>query len=104
MMVLHDCLHAGPKFDQKIFDSLLRFQAHCVALTADIEKAFLMVAVSEKDRDVLRSWWVNDITKEEPEPVILRFARVVFGVLSSLFCSMLLFNFIWRDMHQHSLT
>ena len=65
---LNDCLHTGPKFDQKILNLLLRFRAHRVALTADIEKAFLMVAISEKDRDVLRFLWVDDITKEGPEP------------------------------------
>lgn len=82
---LNDCLHAGPKFDQKILDLLLRFRAHRIALTADIEKAFLMIAISEKDRDVLRFLWVDDIAKEEPEPVALRFTRVVFGVSSSPF-------------------
>ena len=25
---LNDCLHAGPKFDQRIFDLLLRFRVH----------------------------------------------------------------------------
>ena len=51
---LNDCLHAGPKFNQRIFDILLRFRLHRVAITADIEKAFLMVSVASKDRDVLR--------------------------------------------------
>ena len=49
---LNDCLHVGPKFDQKIFDILLRFRTHKVALVADIEKAFLMVAMKNEDRDV----------------------------------------------------
>ena len=66
---LNNCLHSGPKFDQKIFNLLLRFRIYPVAMTADIEKAFLMVAVSEKDRDVLRFLWVDDITKSEPEPI-----------------------------------
>ena len=35
---LNDCLHTGPKFDQRILDILLRFRTHRVALTADIEK------------------------------------------------------------------
>ncbi len=48
---LNDCLLTGPKFD---LDILLRFRAHEVALAADIEKAFLMVSVADKDRDVLR--------------------------------------------------
>ena len=50
---LNDCLHTGPKFHQRIFDLLLRFRTHCVALTADIDKAFLMVQVAERDRMVL---------------------------------------------------
>ena len=50
---LNDCLYTGPKFDQRIMDIWLRFHTHQVALTADIEKAFLMVSKSEKDRDVL---------------------------------------------------
>ena len=72
---LNDCLHAGSKFDQKIFDLLLRFCTHHVAITADIEKAFLMVTISEKDRDALH---LDDITKKEPETVALRLTRVVF--------------------------
>ena len=38
---LNDCLITGPKFNQKILDILLRFRSQRVALTADIEKAFL---------------------------------------------------------------
>ena len=45
---LNSCLYTGLKFDQ------LRFRYLKLALTADIEKAFLMVSVAENDRDVLR--------------------------------------------------
>ncbi len=82
---LNNCLHAGPKFDQTIFDLLLKFRALRVALTADIEKAFLMVSVSEEDREVLRFLWVKDVMATDPEIVELRFTRVVFGVSSSPF-------------------
>ena len=82
---LNDCLYTGPKFNQKILDILLRIRLHRVALTADIEKAFLMISMAEKDRDVLRFLWVNDISLEEPAIVVLRFAQVVFGVSSSPF-------------------
>ena len=68
-----------------MFDLLVRFRAHRVALTADIEKAFLMIQMAEEDRDVLRFLWINDIRKEQAEPLELRFARVVFGVSSSPF-------------------
>ena len=82
---LNDCLHKGPKFNQLILDLLLRFRSYRIALTADVEKAFLMIAVNEQDRDVLRFIWVDDITKDEPKLQIYRFTRVVFGVSSSPF-------------------
>ena len=74
---LNDCLHAGPKFNQRIFDILLRFRLHRVAITADIEKAFLMVSVASKDRDVLRFLWFSDVFSDQPNLIQLRFARVV---------------------------
>ncbi len=66
-----------------ILDIILRFRSHRVALTGDIEKAFLMVAVSETDRNVLRFLWFDDVWSDQPEVTVLRFTRVVFGVSSS---------------------
>ena len=42
---------------------------HKVTLAADIEKAFLMMSMAEKDRDVLRFLWIDDIAKKEPSCV-----------------------------------
>ena len=64
---LNECLYKGPKFQQLILNILIRFRAYKVAHIADVEKAFLNIAVDEKDRDVHRFLWVDDITKEEPE-------------------------------------
>ena len=44
-----------------------------------------MVSIAKVDRNVLRFLWVDDISKKEPEIVVLRFTRVVFGVSSSPF-------------------
>ena len=63
----------------------LRFRTHKTALTADIEKAFLMISVAPHDRDVLCFLWVDDISKQSPKIMTLRFTCVVFGVSSSLF-------------------
>ena len=82
---LNECLYKGPKFPQLIMDLLIRFRAYKVALIADVEKAFLMIAVDEKDRDVLRFLWVDNLTKADPEIRAYRFTRVVFGVSSSPF-------------------
>ena len=54
-------------------------------LAGDIEKAFVNVSVAEEDRDVLRFLWFDDVKKEYPEVIVLRFVRVVFGVSSSPF-------------------
>ena len=82
---LNECLYAGPSLISDISDVLMRFRYHRVALSADIEKAFLMVGVAEPDRDVLRFLWVDDPTSEAPKIVVKRFNRVVFGVTSSPF-------------------
>ena len=54
------------------------FRSYPIGLTADIEKAFLMIGVKEGDRDALRFLWVNNIDAEEPAIRPLRFTRVVF--------------------------
>ena len=82
---LNDCLYTGPKFGQSILDILLRFRLQRVALAGDIEKAFLMVSVHERDRDSLRFLWAADLRAETTEVITLRFNRVVFGVSSSPF-------------------
>lgn len=52
---------------------------------ADIEKAFLMISMAEKDRDVLRFLWFKDALTNQQDLMELRFTRVVFGVSSSPF-------------------
>ena len=68
---LNECLHAGPKFNQNIMDILLRFCVYRIAVTADVEKAFLMISMDKEDRDVLRFLWVDDILAEHPNIIEL---------------------------------
>ena len=82
---LNSCLHTGPSLLPNLLDILVRFRLHKIALIADIENAFLMVAVNEEDRDALRFLWIDDISKENPRLIVKRFARVVFGVNASPF-------------------
>ena len=51
---LNDCLHIGPPLTPMLFDILIRFREHNVALVGDIEKAFLNVEIDPADRDSLR--------------------------------------------------
>ncbi|CAB4015876.1 Hypothetical predicted protein [Paramuricea clavata] len=44
-----------------------------------------MVSIAEADRNVLKFLWVDDISEEKPEIIVLRFTSVVFGVSSSPF-------------------
>ena len=82
---LNNCLYTGPKFNQNIFDILVRFCSYRFALTADIEKASLMITVKQTDHDALSFLWVDNIKEGELKVVSLRFTRVVFGVSSSPF-------------------
>ena len=66
-----------------MFDILLRFRSHFVAL--DIEKAFHQISIIPEHRNYLRFLWVDDVFKNSASIVKLRLARVVFGVTSSPF-------------------
>ena len=46
---LTDVLKTGPNYIPILLNTLLRFRTHPVALVADIEKAFLMVGISNSD-------------------------------------------------------
>jgi len=72
--LLNDCLHTGPKFNQKVLQILLHFCSYPVAWTADIEKAFLMISMSPEDCDVLRFLWVDNPHDSNPNIVVYRFA------------------------------
>ena len=91
---LNDCLHTGPSLNTLIFDILIRFRVHKVAMIADIEKAFLNIAISPEHRDYLRFFWINDIHETNPNIITLRFARLLFG----LTCSPAILNAV---LHHH---
>ena len=82
---LNDCLHVGTKFNQRILEILVRFRCHNNGFIADVEKAFLMVQVHVRDRDVLRFLWVTDPFKDPLGIKVFRFKRVTFGVTASPF-------------------
>ena len=44
-----------------------------------------MISVDEDDRDALQFLWFDDPFIEDPKIVVLRFARVAFGLSSSPF-------------------
>ena len=81
---LNECLYKGPQLTPLIFDILLRFRTFVITLTAVIEKAFFQISINPKDRDYLRFLWFEDVFAEVPKIVLNRFARVLFGMTSSM--------------------
>ena len=59
-------------------DIIMRFRIHKVTLTADVEKAFLIISISPQDRDVLKFLWIDNIHKKPPE---LWFSNLAMWVL-----------------------
>ena len=54
---LNDCLISGPCLTPPLLDTLLRFRAHNYAVVADIEKAFLQINITPKQRDYVRAFF-----------------------------------------------
>jgi len=67
----------------QLFDVLIRFRAHRIAITADIEKAFFIIGIVPSDHDVLRFLWFQDPSKLDSPICQFCFTRVVFGLRPS---------------------
>ena len=80
---LNDCLETGPCMLASLVEILVRFRRWAVAVTADIQKAFLMIKVAEMDRDMHRFLW-----RQGDRVRVMRFDRVPFGNTSSPFLLM----------------
>uniref|UniRef100_A0A914Y218 Integrase catalytic domain-containing protein n=1 Tax=Panagrolaimus superbus TaxID=310955 RepID=A0A914Y218_9BILA len=79
---LNDYLYPGPSTVPDMAAVLLRFRVGKIAISSDIEKAFLQVSLEEKHRDYVRILWLKEFTKPPTRDniVIYRYARVPFGV------------------------
>ncbi|XP_043203715.1 uncharacterized protein LOC122371441 [Amphibalanus amphitrite] len=78
---LNDMLLPGPNMIADLTGILIRFRLNMVAVSADIEKAFLQLALHHQDRDLTRFLWRTP----DGEVTTYRMTRVVFGVASSPF-------------------
>ena len=54
-------------------------------MVADIEKAFLNIAIDEEQKDMMRFLWIDDMNKDNPYVEVYRFCRVIFGMKCSPF-------------------
>lgn len=80
---LNDCLLTGPNCIPRLFNILVQFRWDRIAVTADIEKAFLMISIKPSDRDFLRFLWIENPGNPQSEVAHLRFTRLVFGLRPS---------------------
>ena len=80
---LNDCLQKGPNYIPKLFDILVQFRWYYVAITVDIEKAFLMIHMHEKDQDVLRYLWLMQQGITTSDVAHFHFTGLVFGLRPS---------------------
>ena len=80
---LNDCLMTGPNLIPKLFNILVKFRWNIVAVTADIEKTFLMIGIRPSDRDMLRFLWFCNPEQPVSEVTHFRFTRLVFGLRPS---------------------
>ena len=60
-VLLNGCLNSGPCLVHNLFDALLRFRCHQIALISGIEKAFLQVSIAPEHHDFLCFLWVSDV-------------------------------------------
>ena len=75
---LNDCMDKGPNLIPNLVAVLIKFRKWPVALVADIQKAFLQIAVRKQDQDVHRFLWLVDGAVR-----VMRIVRVPFGNRSS---------------------
>ena len=80
---LNDCLETEPSFQNKLWDILIRAKFRPVILCAYIDKAFLQIRIKKKERESLKFYWFENLTKNAIH--ILRFNRLVFELNHSPF-------------------
>ena len=77
---LNECLYKGPTLLNDLAAMLVNFRFGKVVTTADLEEAFLQIAICQDDRKYLKFLWY-----EGGKRVAFRFCRLPFGLSCSPF-------------------
>jgi len=99
---LNDCLLTGPPFLNDLTSILLCFRMHLYGISIDIEKAFLHIALHEKDQNFTRFLWLSDLCNPNSESTIYHFRMVLFGSVSSPFMLFATLNYHLLQHDTHS--
>ena len=81
---LNNSLLVGPKIQDYLFDILLRFRTHKVALSADVAKMYRQIALAKPHQDFHRILWRGNTSSPIQH---YRMTRVTYGIASSSFHS-----------------
>ena len=57
---LYDCMYSGNILNPHIFHLLVNFRLHKIGILADVEKVFLQISLSTKDRDAVRYFFIEN--------------------------------------------
>nr|XP_006821304.1 PREDICTED: uncharacterized protein LOC102804420 [Saccoglossus kowalevskii] len=82
---LNQCLDTGPPMLNSLTSILLRFRANPIALTADIEKAFLQIKLDERERKFTKFLWLSNADNINSSFKTYQFASLLFGATCSPF-------------------
>ncbi|CAL8126482.1 unnamed protein product [Orchesella dallaii] len=91
---LNDVLLVGPTIQDDIFNILLRFRTHHVALKADITKMYRQFEVHEEDRDYQRILWRDNLNNPIME---YRLKTVTYGTACAPFLATRCLNQLATD-------
>ena len=91
---LNKMLLPGPTIQPTLGNTLLRFRAYPVALTADIAKMYRGVKLAPSDKNLHRFIWRPDPTQPLQD---YRMTRVTFGISSSPFLAIRILHQIAED-------
>lgn len=77
---LKECLYSGPNLNPNLLDLLVQFRLNKDAFIADVGRAFLQISLTDKNRDIVRFLWTDEVSDPDNLNVhIQRLTRVLFG-------------------------
>jgi hypothetical protein len=82
---LNDVLETGPNLNPDLLSVLMRFRMNRIAWIADIEKAFLNIALQPEDAEAVRFLWPKEPKNPDSDFIAYKWKRVPFGLSSSPF-------------------
>ena len=86
---LNDMLLSGPALQTNLFDILVNFRLHKLAITADIEKMYRQILIHPQQQDLQRIFWRS--SPDQPMK-IFRLKTVTYGLKPSSFLAIRTLN------------